>query len=174
MRSGRMRPGEGLAAPQPGGGEGRAEQFPIKSGGGPRLCPEDPTWDGQSCPSNPSRQGVDSPSADCSDPPPQHTHSLTQPSAPLHTPGPLPHSCPQPCPSGKLRDICCVTEVGLFPGQSGWGGGAVLGQERVRPRLEKGLDRAKGPGLTSAANSGGLEMPRGGVGGGQTVIWNSL
>ena len=38
-----------------------------------------------------------------------------------------------------------------------WGGGAVLRQEGVKPR--EGTGQGKGPRLTSAANSGGLEMP---------------
>jgi hypothetical protein len=58
-------------------------------------------------------------------PPPTSTFLALSPTTYTRAPSPTP--CPQVCPSGKLRDICCVTETELFPGQSRPVGGGSIG-----------------------------------------------
>lgn len=76
-------------------------------------------------------------------PAPRTTPALKQPSAPLHTPGPPP---PPPVLRLVLLESSETSAVsrrqGYFQARAGWGG-AVLGQEGVRPR--EGTGQGKGP-----------------------------
>lgn len=111
-------------AHRPRSQQGReVEPFPIMSYRGCRLSPGDPTWTSQYRLSDSSVKGgvggeqpqtwlILSPSA------PHTPKTLLSFSSTTSTMAPSPTPCPQACPSGKLRDICCVTETGLFPGQS--------------------------------------------------------
>lgn len=108
------------------GGEGGAVSYKVV------VRPQALSWRahlGQSVPSVKSRPvQVEGPRAGrllSDQPPPPNTLSRS-PQTHYTNQGPSP-SRPQACPSGKLRDICCVTEAGLFPGQSMWGGSIGAG-----------------------------------------------
>lgn len=107
------------------GREGKAEQFPTRlaEASGSSLRPHL----GQSVlPFKP--QSAEDAGPGLTPLTPQPPSRSPQPHYTLQAPSPTP--CPQPCPSGKLRDICCVTEAGLFPGQArrvGWGGSIGAG-----------------------------------------------
>lgn len=131
MRSGRMRPGEGPSAPAAGrGGGGRAISYKVLVR--PQALPSGSHL-GQSVQAVRSQLpgGVEGPRADSSltpGPPQPHTLLGSPQSHYTHQGGPFPHPLSSALSSGKLRDICCVTEAGLFPGWSGWsGGGGSIG-----------------------------------------------